>query len=181
MRGAIPPLPIYLHGHTLALWDFRFLWRRVLRWPSSGLLRRVKTHCPDDGGNNHLWNVGKLVPDYTAQQSRKQPSSCFSFVLKNFPISVSPSKWETKFHTHTKTSKFSRLHVKYKRRDNRMRSGILVLWVYCDRNKSTSTCTAFFYRNRSVVTSYYNRNRTLTLRFVCCSTSERYLDRRFHV
>jgi hypothetical protein len=25
-------------------------------------------HRPDDGGNEHLWNVGKLLPDYTAQQ-----------------------------------------------------------------------------------------------------------------
>jgi hypothetical protein len=30
---------------------------------------------PDDGGSNHLWNIGKLLPDYTAQQSRRQPSS----------------------------------------------------------------------------------------------------------
>jgi hypothetical protein len=29
----------------------------------------------DDGGSKHLWNVGKLLPDYTAQQPRRQPSS----------------------------------------------------------------------------------------------------------
>jgi hypothetical protein len=30
---------------------------------------------PDNGGSKHLWNVGGLVPDYTAQQPRRQPSS----------------------------------------------------------------------------------------------------------
>jgi hypothetical protein len=23
-------------------------------------------HIPDDGGSNHLWNVGQYLPDYTA-------------------------------------------------------------------------------------------------------------------
>jgi hypothetical protein len=35
----------------------------------------VKIHRPDDGGSKHLWNVSKLLPDYTAQQPRRQPSS----------------------------------------------------------------------------------------------------------
>jgi hypothetical protein len=30
---------------------------------------------PDDGGSKGLWNVGKLLPDYTAQQPRRQLSS----------------------------------------------------------------------------------------------------------
>jgi hypothetical protein len=30
---------------------------------------------PDDGGSNHLGNVGKLLPDYTAQHRRRQSSS----------------------------------------------------------------------------------------------------------
>jgi hypothetical protein len=30
---------------------------------------------PDDGGSKYLWNVGKLLPDYTAQEPRTQPSS----------------------------------------------------------------------------------------------------------
>jgi hypothetical protein len=30
---------------------------------------------PDDGGSKHLWNVGKLIPDYTAQQPTRQSSS----------------------------------------------------------------------------------------------------------
>jgi hypothetical protein len=29
----------------------------------------------DDGGSNDLLNVGKLLPDYTALQPRRQPSS----------------------------------------------------------------------------------------------------------
>jgi hypothetical protein len=32
---------------------------------------------PDDAGSKHLWNVGKLLPDYTAQQPRRQSSSRF--------------------------------------------------------------------------------------------------------
>jgi hypothetical protein len=35
------------------------------------------TRCPYDGGSKHLWNVGKLLPDYTAQQARTQPSSIY--------------------------------------------------------------------------------------------------------
>jgi hypothetical protein len=30
---------------------------------------------PDDGGSKDLSNVGKLLPDYTALQPRRQPSS----------------------------------------------------------------------------------------------------------
>jgi hypothetical protein len=30
---------------------------------------------PDDGGSKDLWDVGKLLPDYTALQPRRQPSS----------------------------------------------------------------------------------------------------------
>jgi hypothetical protein len=33
------------------------------------------THRPDDGGSKDLWNVGKFLPDYTALQPRRQPSS----------------------------------------------------------------------------------------------------------
>jgi hypothetical protein len=29
-------------------------------------------YLPDDGGSKHLWNIGKLPPDYTAQQPRRQ-------------------------------------------------------------------------------------------------------------
>jgi hypothetical protein len=30
---------------------------------------------PDNGGSKHLWNVGKLLPDYTALQPKWHPSS----------------------------------------------------------------------------------------------------------
>jgi hypothetical protein len=30
------------------------------------------THSPEDGGSKNLWNVGKLLPDYTAQHPRRQ-------------------------------------------------------------------------------------------------------------
>jgi hypothetical protein len=30
-----------------------------------------ETHRPDDGGSKHVCNVGKLLPDYTAQQPRR--------------------------------------------------------------------------------------------------------------
>jgi hypothetical protein len=39
------------------------------RWLSSWML------CPDDGGSKHLWNVGQFLPDYAAQQPRRQSSS----------------------------------------------------------------------------------------------------------
>jgi hypothetical protein len=35
----------------------------------------VGDHRPDDGGSKHLWNVGKLLSDYTVLQPRRQPSS----------------------------------------------------------------------------------------------------------
>jgi hypothetical protein len=76
-------------------WDFRFSRRRVWSWLSSELLRRVwetladvsgsllppSLRCYlDEGGSKHLWNVSKRLPDYTAQQSRRQPyfrNDCF--------------------------------------------------------------------------------------------------------
>jgi hypothetical protein len=36
---------------------------------------RAMSHRPDDGGGKDLWNVGKLLPDYTALQPRRQQSS----------------------------------------------------------------------------------------------------------
>jgi hypothetical protein len=37
----------------------------------------VTSLIPDDGGSKDLWNVGRLLPDYTALQPRRQPSSLF--------------------------------------------------------------------------------------------------------
>jgi hypothetical protein len=69
-------------------------WIVKWRWLSSGLLRRVvwwkstdvsevlaafiiraMRNRPNDEGSKYLWNVGKLLPDYTAQQPRRQTSS----------------------------------------------------------------------------------------------------------
>jgi hypothetical protein len=33
------------------------------------------THRPNDGGSKHLWNVGKLLLDYTEQEPRRLSSS----------------------------------------------------------------------------------------------------------
>jgi hypothetical protein len=38
-------------------------------------------HRPDDGGSKDLWNVGKLLPDYTVLQPRRQQSSVYSCVV----------------------------------------------------------------------------------------------------
>jgi hypothetical protein len=39
---------------------------------------RYQGDCPDDGGSKYLWNIGKLLPDYTMLQPRRQPSSTLS-------------------------------------------------------------------------------------------------------
>jgi hypothetical protein len=44
----------------------------VVPW-SLQKFQRAMTHRPDDGAST--WNVGKLLPDYTAQRPRRQPSS----------------------------------------------------------------------------------------------------------
>jgi hypothetical protein len=43
---------------------------------TDGQTRVIKkiAHRPDDGGSKDLWNVGKLLPDYTALQPRRRPS-----------------------------------------------------------------------------------------------------------
>jgi hypothetical protein len=40
----------------------------------------AEVYSPDDGGRKHLWNISKLLLDYTAQQPRGQPSSINSFI-----------------------------------------------------------------------------------------------------
>jgi hypothetical protein len=35
----------------------------------------------DDGGSKYLWNVGKLLPDYTALKPSRQPSSSYHSTL----------------------------------------------------------------------------------------------------
>jgi hypothetical protein len=45
------------------------MFKRYLLPPSLG------TNRPDDGGSKHLWNVGKLLLDNTAQHPRRKSSS----------------------------------------------------------------------------------------------------------
>jgi hypothetical protein len=39
---------------------------------------------PDDGGNNHLWNVGKRLLECTAQEPRRQSSSFITWFAISF-------------------------------------------------------------------------------------------------
>jgi hypothetical protein len=48
--------------------------------PTQPLILRAP-HRPDDGGSKDLWNVGKLLPDYTALQPRRQPSKKITALL----------------------------------------------------------------------------------------------------
>jgi hypothetical protein len=62
------------------------LWK-LTRDVGNGLLsqmyRFVFAISPDDGGNKHLLNVSKRLPDHTTQQPRRQPSSIRrSFVFR---------------------------------------------------------------------------------------------------
>jgi hypothetical protein len=56
-------------------WSLHFMFSSYNFICISNLLTHSLTHCPDDGGSKDLWNVGKLLPDYTALQPRRQPSS----------------------------------------------------------------------------------------------------------
>jgi hypothetical protein len=86
-------------------WDFKFSWQWVWRWLSSGLCHVIWMSLPDDGGSKHLWNVDKLLPDYIAQQPRRQPSSfIFSLFVCLFVCSLPyifmvlvESKWGFRF------------------------------------------------------------------------------------
>jgi hypothetical protein len=42
---------------------------RALSHVTCPLFRLLYNHIPDSGGSNHLRNVGKLLPDYTAEIS----------------------------------------------------------------------------------------------------------------
>jgi hypothetical protein len=51
-------------------------------------------HRPDDGGSKHLWNVGKLLPDYMAQHLRR-------VIFR--PINVSIRVLQTSYPTNERT------------------------------------------------------------------------------
>jgi hypothetical protein len=46
----------------------------ILSSQTERILKMV-VFCPDDGDSKELWNVDKLLPDYTALRPRRQPSS----------------------------------------------------------------------------------------------------------
>jgi hypothetical protein len=64
----------------------------------------VMTHRRDDGGSKNHWNVGKLLPDYTALQPRRQPYSTMNaygfYKIKYIeisevePLSDTVSRWD---------------------------------------------------------------------------------------
>jgi hypothetical protein len=72
-------------GHKLFTADqscyFKFLVvLHALAWAKDTLWARPCLHVcrddhPGDGGNKHLWNVGNILPDYTALQLRRQKST----------------------------------------------------------------------------------------------------------
>jgi hypothetical protein len=85
------PKKIYL---VINLQLYRSIWRRFYLWKclSSGMLKyvvwnkftdfsevlfasRISDYHPDIGCKNHLWNIGKLLTDFTAQRPRRQKSS----------------------------------------------------------------------------------------------------------
>jgi hypothetical protein len=55
-----------------------------IRWSSMGLLSTLVLYNkppssghPDDRGSKHLWNISKLLPDFTAQHPRTSSQECF--------------------------------------------------------------------------------------------------------
>jgi hypothetical protein len=71
-------------------WGLRFSRRRVWRWLVFWVVAPcslVEVYCRFTGAcclhyqgdeyRKHLWNIGELLPDYTAQQPRRQPSWAF--------------------------------------------------------------------------------------------------------
>jgi hypothetical protein len=75
---------------TTSEWDVRFSRRRVWRWLSSRMLRRVvwwkftcclHHQCRDDGGSRYLRNVNEHLLDYSAQHSRRPSSSDYLYFV----------------------------------------------------------------------------------------------------
>jgi hypothetical protein len=73
-------LIIWFHWDQSLMEHVQCPWRHnnELEWSSkkTGAYCLHQHHQSDvDGGSKDLWNVGKLLPDYTALQLRRQPSS----------------------------------------------------------------------------------------------------------
>jgi hypothetical protein len=67
--------------------------------------QRFRGPCyPDDGGSKDLWNVGKLLPDYTVLQPRTQQSSEWNAIkFSNVPGQLSQFRvwlriWQPEFY-----------------------------------------------------------------------------------
>jgi hypothetical protein len=74
----------------------------------------------DDGGSKDLWNVGKFLPDYTAQQPRRQPSSNYNVVITYFNFFFSRIRFHVLFRFIIKCETMNSLQdSRYYRLDGR--------------------------------------------------------------
>jgi hypothetical protein len=70
------------------------------------------THCPDNRVSKHLWNVGQLLPNYMAQQPRRQAIFNSSYrICKNVYSIIYLS---TKFHSPSYNGPSRKLKAKWK-------------------------------------------------------------------
>jgi hypothetical protein len=96
--------------------------RPIIKRPShQGVSEPEVTHRPDDGGSTDIWNAGKLIPVYTALQSRTKPSSysppCEPQIIQDYakssnalrkssdilsPYTKSDHKWNTSLSVYPK-------------------------------------------------------------------------------
>jgi hypothetical protein len=82
-----------------AFWD-------IGPWPTfQRCLHRI--HRPDDEVSTHLWNVGVLHRDYTAQYSRRLQSSYLKPVLGAQQIRLCSFTWRRKLKQLTKRRGFN--------------------------------------------------------------------------
>jgi hypothetical protein len=79
LRGALAPFfntPAFAFGRVLNEVATMRSVRFVIHVCPSVIVTTLKSNIrPDDGGSKVLRNVGKFLPDYTALQPRRQPSS----------------------------------------------------------------------------------------------------------
>jgi hypothetical protein len=64
--------------------------------------------CPDDGGSKDLWNAGKLLPDYTVLQPRRQQSFNWHYVVHiTNPLTSYHDWWFSWFYSVYRILKYS--------------------------------------------------------------------------
>jgi hypothetical protein len=112
MSGKVTRLTVHaFHTRNINRLGFTFIWRCVWRWLLPGLLhhvvwhkftsvsdvlavsivRVISTNHPDVGGSKHLWNVRKVLQNYTTQQPRRTTQKTAKFMLRlNFLLDI----WE---------------------------------------------------------------------------------------